>query len=92
MLCLRQSSRLRVVSAVNLTLPAISPFSTHSYVRRKRSSRIGQTSVFLQTGLKIRELPLVVKKVNDVLNISGMDRFQEALTPNKVRDFVCLIL
>jgi len=32
-------------------------------------SRLGQTSVFYQTGLKISELPLVVKKVNDVLNI-----------------------
>jgi len=33
-------------------------------------SRLGQTSVFYQTGLKISELPLVVKKVNDVLNIA----------------------
>jgi hypothetical protein len=31
--------------------------------------RLGQTSVFFQSGLKIRELPLVVKKVEDVLKI-----------------------
>ena len=46
---------------------------------RKPGSRIGQTSVFVQTGLKIRELPLVVKKVNDVLNISGMDKFKDVI-------------
>ena len=34
-----------------------------------KSSRLGQTSVFFQTGLKICELPLVVKKVEDVLKI-----------------------
>ena len=31
--------------------------------------RLGHTSVFFQNGLKICELPLVVKKVEDVLNI-----------------------
>jgi len=34
-----------------------------------KSSRLSQTSVFFQTGLKICELPLVVKKVEDVLKI-----------------------
>lgn len=34
-----------------------------------KTPRLGQTSVFFQTGLKICELPLVVKKVEDVLKI-----------------------
>ena len=33
------------------------------------SSRIGQTTVMYQSGLRISELPLVVKKVQDVLKI-----------------------
>ena len=33
------------------------------------SSRIGQTTVMYQSGLRISELPLVVKKVRDVLKI-----------------------
>jgi hypothetical protein len=45
--------------------------------------RIGQTSVFYQSGLKIRELPMVVKKVNDVLHIAGMDRFQTVERPKR---------
>ena len=35
-------------------------------------SRFGHTSVFMQTGLKIRELPMVVKKVNDVFKIDEL--------------------
>ena len=35
----------------------------------RRSAMIGQTEVFMQSGLKISELPLVVKKVNDVLQV-----------------------
>lgn len=37
--------------------------------RIARSSMLGQTEVFMQSGLKISELPLVVKKVNDVLQL-----------------------
>ncbi|TRY61567.1 hypothetical protein TCAL_05697 [Tigriopus californicus] len=40
---------------------------------------VGQTSVFVQTGLKIRELPLVVTKVHNVLQIAGMDPFRHDL-------------
>lgn len=45
--------------------------------------RLGQTSVFYQTGLKISELPLVVQKVNDVLNIAPDDSTK--ITPSKER-------
>ena len=56
---------------------------------RKPGSRLGQTSVFLQTGLKIRELPLVVKKVNDVLKISGMDKYKDVIEPvNPANDII----
>jgi hypothetical protein len=37
--------------------------------RLPRSAMLGQTEVFMQSGLKISELPLVVKKVNDVLQL-----------------------
>ena len=37
--------------------------------RPPRSTMIGQTEVFMQSGLKISELPLVVKKVQDVLQV-----------------------
>lgn len=43
------------------------------------STKVGQTSVFVQTGLKIRELPLVVTKVHNVLQIAGMDPFRHDL-------------
>ena len=66
--------------AVALNLAASAPFrlAAGSSQRRRFSSgnvslskspRLGQTSVFFQTGLKICELPLVVKKVEDVLRI-----------------------
>ena len=48
---------------------------------RKGSSKISRTSVFVQTGIKIRELPLVVTKVNNVLQISGMDTFRNDIEP-----------
>ncbi len=51
--------------------------------RSRPTSRLGQTSVFYQAGLKIRELPLVVKKVNDVLQISGMDTFGDLVLAEK---------
>ena len=37
--------------------------------RHFSSKKIAHTSVFMQTGLSIKELPLVVKKVSDVLNL-----------------------
>ena len=42
-----------------------------SFNRDGRSSMLGQTEVFMQSGLKISELPLVVKKVNDVLQLDN---------------------
>jgi len=52
--------------------------------RSGRTTKLSQTSVFYQNGLKICELPMVVKKVNDVLQISGMDTYDYGgLTPEK---------
>ena len=42
-------------------------------------SKIGQTSVFYQSGLKISELPLVVKKVKDVLNIVPVEEREQKI-------------
>lgn len=42
---------------------------SRAFQRQFSSSKFSHTSVFMQTGLKIRELPLVVKKVNDVLSL-----------------------
>ena len=39
-----------------------------------RTTSLGQTEVFMQSGLKISELPMVVKKVNDVLQIDIASR------------------
>jgi hypothetical protein len=39
----------------------------------RKHARLGQTSVFVQSGFRIRELPLVVQKVNDVLRIGAED-------------------
>lgn len=36
---------------------------------RRPGDRIGETTVFLQSGRKISELPLVVKKVNDIFQL-----------------------
>lgn len=36
---------------------------------RPPGTRIGETSVFVQTGMKINELPVVVQKVNDVFDL-----------------------
>lgn len=55
---------LRNVSSKLLRQSSVRLYSSHS-------SRLGHTSVFVQSGLKIRELPLVVKKVNDVLQIGS---------------------
>jgi len=47
-----------------LTLNRVSgPFRQFSY---RRGGRISETTVFMQTGHRINELPMVVKKVNDV--------------------------
>jgi len=42
--------------------------------KRQLSSKFSHTSVFMQTGLKIRELPMVVQKVNDVLKIKELNQ------------------
>ena len=42
--------------------------------KRQLSSKFSHTSVFMQTGLKIRELPMVVQKVNDVLKIEELNQ------------------
>ena len=44
------------------------------------SKKLGHTSVFMQKGFKIRELPLVVKKVNDVLKL---EEFNGSKNQNK---------
>ena len=50
--------------------------------RQFSSKKLTQTSVFMQTGLKIRELPLVVKKVNDVLKLEEFSN-GTVKTPNE---------
>ena len=42
-----------------------------------RGPKLGQTSVIVQSGFRIRELPLVVQKVNDVLKIDSSGREEE---------------
>ena len=42
--------------------------------QRHFSSKFGHTSVFMQTGMKIRELPMVVQKVNNVLKIEELSK------------------
>ena len=68
----------RLTSSLDLAAaPAQHRLASKSVARRlslssqflAKTPRLGQTSVFFQTGLKICELPLVVKKVEDVLRI-----------------------
>ncbi len=77
MLALRCPPRASTIRGLDLIRARLSTSAVRS--RRPRTpsptSRLGHTTVFYQAGLKIRELPLVVQKVNDVLNISGMDTF-----------------
>ena len=83
MMLSRASSLSRVLLALDLAPAPLflsRPLASHSRFG-KPGSRLGQTSVFVQTGLKIRELPLVVKKVNDVLCISGMDGYKRVNEP-----------
>ncbi len=77
---LRALDLAQVASASRVLATGSSNFSSSSGKDPRGDnpiSRLGQTSVFFQAGLKIRELPLVVKKVNDVLQISGMDTFDD---------------
>jgi len=46
---------------------------------RQFSSKFSRTSVFMQTGLKIRELPMVVQKVNDVLKIEELNNIKPVI-------------
>ena len=46
---------------------------------RQFSSKFSRTSVFMQTGLKIRELPMVVQKVNDVLKIEEINNIKPVI-------------
>lgn len=41
--------------------------------RKRLISKFSHTSVFMQNGLKIRELPMVVQKVNDILNVEELN-------------------
>ncbi len=50
---------------------AVVAFAARTLRHYGTTSRLGHTSVFVQSGLKIRELPMVVKKVNDVLQIQA---------------------
>lgn len=70
------------------TLSTTSTSDNKGNNRGPRGSKLGQTSVFFQSGLKIRELPLVVKKVNDVLDISGMDRYPDDIAPNAKKNAI----
>ena len=49
--------------------------------RSPRATMLGQTEVFMQSGLKISELPLVVKKVNDVLQVDISPRHKSNSEP-----------
>jgi hypothetical protein len=63
-------SRLsRLTGYLNLATTGLGRRGLSSGSSRLASSKLGQTSVFFQTGLKICELPMVVKKVEDVLKI-----------------------
>ena len=42
------------------------------FLAKRQLSKFSHTSVFMQTGLKIRELPMVVQKVNNVLKIEEL--------------------
>ena len=56
--------------------------------RSNRSSMLGQTEVFMQSGLKISELPLVVKKVHDVLQIDIATKKKSTDDPGACTIFV----
>lgn len=63
-------SRLQRVSPKLINCKLIHERRFSSGVVLLKSTKFGQTSVFFQTGLKICELPLVVKKVKDVLKFA----------------------
>ena len=48
------------------------------YLAKRQLSKFSHTSVFMQTGLKIRELPMVVQKVNDVLKIEELNQVSKS--------------
>ena len=52
------------------------------YLAKRQLSKFSHTSVFMQTGLKIRELPMVVQKVNDVLKIEELNQIGSKSTPS----------
>ncbi len=76
MFVLQRLRRPQVMMVVSRT----KGFRHSSGGQKDNSRRLGETSVFLQTGLKIQELPMFVQKVNDVLQISGpsSDQFTAA--------------
>jgi len=61
----REISRVLPIAGISFFTPA-AHFSSR---RNGGSGRIGETSVFVQNGKKISELPMVVKKVKDVFEI-----------------------
>ena len=66
-------SRLsRLTSCLDLATTGLTRRLSSGANLHAKSSRLGQTSVFFQTGLKICELPMVVKKVEDVLKIGEL--------------------
>jgi len=54
--------------------------------RHFSSKKIAHTSVFMQTGLNIKELPLVLKKVNDVLNLDDNNKTPKSNYDNNVNE------
>ena len=92
---------LRSVSSLARRLPPrLPPALTLSSVRPlsggRREERIGESSVFLQSGYRITELPVVVRKVRDVwdfynkMGIENPDRLPEQrhlqLLPQQLND------
>lgn len=55
---------------------------SRAFQRQFSSSKFSHTSVFMQSGLKIRELPLVVKKVNDVLSLDEASKISHVAPPS----------
>ena len=66
----------RSVSTLARLSPALRLQSARCFSGGRREERLGESSVFLQSGYRITELPVVVRKVRDVwdfYNTMGLD-------------------
>ena len=64
---------------------------TSRTLSHRSGGRIGETSVFVQNGTKILELPVVVKKVKDVFELyrrMGIKPIKDAIEPEPTDKFV----